>query len=162
MAILRGNWSLWLWHLLNFMQRPPVTPTKLWKIHFLHKKHTEKGYFWQFRKKTKKNPDRFLEYLDLCAAYRTMPSSDLSISTSKRKVVMPCDFSTAKSSYKVLLYTTIYPLTEFSNNNSDKRMKWPSSKDVSLHSFDPYSQVTRIRLLSLYTNISWVIVFKIG
>ena len=41
-----------------------------------------------------------LEILDQCAAYRTMPSSDLSISTSKRKVVMPCDFSTAKSSYK--------------------------------------------------------------
>ena len=131
------------------MQRPPVTPTK---------NTQKKAPFDSSEKKDKKIPDRFLEYLDLCAAYRTMPSSDLSISTSKRKVVMPCDFSTAKSSYKVLLYTTIYPLTEFSNNNSDKRMKWPSSKDVSLHSFDPYSQVTRIRLLS----VSWVIVLKIG
>jgi hypothetical protein len=37
-------------------------------------------------KKGKKNPDKFFEYLDLCAVYRTMPSSDLSISTSKRKV----------------------------------------------------------------------------
>ena len=140
------------------MQRPPVTPTNFEKSTFCAKNTQKKAPFDSSEEKDKKIPDRFLEYLDLCAAYRTMPSSDLSISTSKRKVVMPCDFSTAKSSYKVLLYTTIYPLTEFSNNNSDKRMKWPSSKDVSLHSFDPYSQVTRIRLLS----VSWVIVLKIG
>ena len=124
-------------------------------------KNTQKRLLLPKPKFCNKISMQILEILDQCAAYRTMPSSDLSISTSKRKVVMPCDFSTAKSSYKVL-YTTIYPLTEFSNNNSDKRMKWPSSKDVSLHSFDPYSQVTRIRLLSLYTNISWVIVFQIG
>ena len=130
-------------------------------LFFAQKIHRKRLLLTIPKKDKKKSSQKFLEQLDLCAAYRTMPSSDLSISTSKRKVVMPCDFSTAKSSYKVL-YTTIYPLTEFSNNNSDKRIKWPSSKDVSLHSFDPYSQVTRIRLLSLYTNISWVIVFQIG